>query len=232
LKLIQESPDLYDGYLIGQPLISAPWVGTSALYTQIVMKTELGYTAANKAEAAAFAKKVDGANRRAVAQCDKAGLDYLLDPFSCDYDPTRDAAMLCSGVAGNGVIGSNGDAENCMSLKEATALNKIWYGPTSDGSWDPSQSVESRSGKSLGAKQTWWTFTKSTAIGGRMCATPPTRAPPRRSRSPTPQRRCATSGWSSTTPGWPRRRANSSPRKPRSSASTAPTWPTCASCAI
>ena len=168
LKLIQEFPDLYDGYLIGQPLISAPWVGTSALYTQIVMKTELGYTAANKAQAAAFANKVDAANRRAVAQCDKAGLGYLLDPFSCDYDPTRDAAMLCSGVAGNGVTGSNGDAANCMSLKEATALNKIWYGATSDGSWDPHQSVDSRSGKSLGVKQTWWTFTKSSAIGGQI----------------------------------------------------------------
>ncbi|MFI4930136.1 MAG: tannase/feruloyl esterase family alpha/beta hydrolase, partial [Burkholderiales bacterium] len=172
LKLMQEFPDLYDGYLIGQPLISAPLVGTSALYTQIVMKTELGYTAVNKAEAAAFAKKVDAANRRAVAQCDKAGLGYLLDPFSCDYDPTRDAVTLCSGVAGNGVTGSNGDAAACMSLKEAAALNKIWYGATPDGSWDPNQSVDSRSGKSLGAKQTWWTFTKSAAIGGQITSAP------------------------------------------------------------
>ncbi|HEY6354605.1 MAG TPA: tannase/feruloyl esterase family alpha/beta hydrolase [Burkholderiaceae bacterium] len=172
LKLMQEFPDLYDGYLIGQPLISAPLVGASALYTQIVMKTELGYTAVNKAEAAAFAKKVDTANRRAVAHCDKAGLGYLLDPFSCDYDPTRDARMLCSGVAGNGVTGSNGDAAACMSLNEATALNKIWYGATPDGSWDPNQSVDSRSGKSLGAKQTWWTFTKSAAIGGQITSAP------------------------------------------------------------
>jgi feruloyl esterase len=55
-----------------------------------------------------------------------------------------------------------------MSLKEATALNKIWYGATADGSWDPNQSADSRSGKALGAKQTWWTFTKTTAIGGQI----------------------------------------------------------------
>jgi feruloyl esterase len=168
LKLMQEFPDLYDGYMIGQPLISAPLVGTTALYPQIVMKTELGVTAADKVQAAAFAKKVDAANRRAVAACDKVGLGFLLDPFSCDYDPTRDALALCAGVAGNGVTGSNADAATCMSLKEATALNKIWYGATSDGSWDPSQSVDNRSGKSLGAEQVWWTFTKSTAIGGQI----------------------------------------------------------------
>jgi hypothetical protein len=168
MKLAQEFPDLYDGYMIGQPALSVPHFGTTALYPQIVMKTELGYTAADKVQAAAFAKKVDAANRRAVAQCDKAGLGYLLDPFSCDYDPTRDALALCTGVAGNGVIGSNADAGACMSSKEATALNKIWYGATPDGSWDANQSIESRSGKSLGAKQVWWTFTKSTAIGGQI----------------------------------------------------------------
>jgi tannase/feruloyl esterase len=172
LKVMQEFPDLYDGYLIGQPLISAPMVGTTALYPQIVMKTELGYTAADRAQAAAFAKKVDAANRRAVASCDKAGLGFLLDPFSCDYDPSRDAGALCSGVAGNGVTGSNADAAACMSLKEANALNKIWYGATADGSWDPSQSAASRSGKSLGAQQTWWTFTKSAAIGGQITSAP------------------------------------------------------------
>ena len=172
LKVIQEFPALYDGYLIGQPLISAPLVGTTALYTQIVMKAELGYTAADKARAAAFAKKVEAANRRAVAHCDKAGLGFLLDPFSCAYDPARDAAALCAGVAGNGVTGSNADAATCISLQEATALDKIWYGATSDGSWDPNQSVDSRSGKTLGAKQTWWTFTKSTAIGGQITSAP------------------------------------------------------------
>jgi feruloyl esterase len=100
-KIVQDYPELYDGYMIAAPALSIPMFGTTALYPQIVMRTDLGYTAANKAEAAAFAAKVDAANKRAVTACDKAGLGFLLNPFQCDYDPARDAAALCAGVAGN-----------------------------------------------------------------------------------------------------------------------------------
>ena len=168
MKLVQEYPELYDGYMIAQPALSIAKFGTSSMYTQIVMKTELGFTAANKSEAAAFAAKVAAVNKRAVAACDKAGLGFLLDPFACDYNPARDAGALCAGVAGDGVTGTNADAAACMSLKEANALNRIWSGATSDGSFDAAQSTEARSGKSLGKNQLWWTFTKSTAIGGQI----------------------------------------------------------------
>lgn len=163
-KIVQDYPELYDGYMIAAPALSIPMFGTTALYPQLVMKTDLGYTAANKTEAAAFAAKVDAANKRAVAACDKAGLGFLLNPFQCDYDPARDAAALCAGVAGNGVTGSNTDAVTCMSLKEAIALDKIWFGATADGSFDAAQTPDRRSGKSLGKAQLWWTFTKGTAI--------------------------------------------------------------------
>jgi hypothetical protein len=164
-KIVQDYPELYDGYMIAAPALSIPMFGTTALYAQLVMKTELGYTAANKTEAAAFAAKVDAANKRAVAACDKAGLGFLLNPFQCDYDPARDAAGLCAGVAGNGVTGSNTDAATCMSPKEAIALDKIWFGATADGNFDAAQTPDSRGGKSLGAGQLWWTFTRGTAIG-------------------------------------------------------------------
>jgi feruloyl esterase len=165
MKLVQEYPELYDGYMIAQPALSIAKFGTAGLYPQIVMKTELGFTSANKPEAAAFAAKVAAANKRAVAACDKAGLGFLLDPFACDYNPARDAEALCAGVAGEGVTGSSADTATCMSLKEANALNRIWYGATSDGGFDAAQSADARSGKSLGKNQLWWTFTKSTAIG-------------------------------------------------------------------
>jgi feruloyl esterase len=168
MKIAQEYPELYDGYLIAQPALSIAKFGTSALYPQIVMKTELGYTAVNKAEANAFAAKVAAANARAVAACDTAGLGFLLDPFACNYNPARDAAALCTGAAGDGVTGSNADAATCLSTKEAMALNKIWYGLTPDGSFDNAQTPEARSGKALGAKQVWWTFTRGTAIGGQI----------------------------------------------------------------
>ena len=165
MKLVQEYPELYDGYMIAQPALSIAKFGTAGLYPQIVMKTELGFTSANKAEAAAFPAKVAAANKRAVAACDKPGLGFLLDPFACDYNPVRDAEMLCSGEVGEGITGSNADTATCMSLKEANALNRIWYGATSDGSFDAAQSAEARSGKSLGKNQLWWTFTKSTVVG-------------------------------------------------------------------
>jgi pimeloyl-ACP methyl ester carboxylesterase len=168
LKIAQEFPELYDGYLIAEPALNIPMFGTAALYPQIVMKTELGYTALNKAEANAFAVKVGAANKRAVAVCDKEGLGFLLDPFACNYDPARDAGALCTGEAGNGVTGDNADRETCMSLKEAIVLDKIWYGATPDGSFDGAQSPESRSGKSLGAHQKWWALTRGTDIGGEL----------------------------------------------------------------
>ena len=168
MKIAQEYPELYDGYMIAQPALSIAKFGTAGLYPQIVMKTELGFTAANKPEAAAFAAKVAAANKRAVAACDKAGLGFLLDPFACDYNPARDADTLCAEAAGEGVTGRNNDAATCMNLKEANALNRIWFGATSDGSFDAAQSADARSGKSLGKNQLWWTFTKSTAIGGQI----------------------------------------------------------------
>jgi pimeloyl-ACP methyl ester carboxylesterase len=168
LKVAQDYPELYDGYMIAEPTLNIPKFGTTALYPQIVMKTDLGYTALDKAEAAAFAVRVEATNKRAVTACDKAGLGFLLDPFACDYDPAGDAGALCAGEAGKGVTGGNTDAATCMSLKEASALDRIWFGATTDGSFDAAQSADSRSGKSLGAKQEWWTFTRGTAIGGQL----------------------------------------------------------------
>ena len=167
MKIAQEYPELYDGYMIGQPALNIPQFGTTGIYPQLVMKAELGFTAVDKDKAAAFAKKVEAVNKLAVASCDKEKLGFLLDPFACNYDPMKDAAALCTGVQGEGgVTGTNADAAACMSAKEATALNKIWYGATSDGSHDPAPSRDSRSGKSLGPRQLWWTFSKGSAIGG------------------------------------------------------------------
>jgi pimeloyl-ACP methyl ester carboxylesterase len=168
MKIVQEYPELYDGYLIAQPALNIAKFGTASLYPQIVMKTELGFTAINKTEAAAFAAKVDAANKRAVAACDKAGLGFLLDPFACDYDPARDASALCSGEAGTGVTGSNADAATCMSAKEARALDRIWYGAARDGNFDAGQTRDARSGKQLGNNQLWWTFSRGTAIANQI----------------------------------------------------------------
>lgn len=167
LKVAQEWPELYDGYLIAQPAISVPRFSMASFYPQMVMKAELGITALDKPAAAAFAQKVAAANARAVASCDREKLGFLLDPASCSYSPQRDPAALCTGVTGQGgVTGANGDAATCMSAREALALDKIWYGPTSDGSYDPAQTAEARNGKALGPRQLWWGFPRGSSLDG------------------------------------------------------------------
>lgn len=168
MRMAQAHPELYDGYMIAQPALSIPRMGITGLYAQVVMKTELGFTAADKPRAAAFAKKVEAVNARAVKSCDAAGLGFLLDPFACAYDPGTDAGALCTGVAGRGVTGSNADAGTCMSPTEALALAKIWYGATRDGSFDMRQSTQARGGQFLGPQQLWWPLTRGASISGQI----------------------------------------------------------------
>ena len=168
LKVAQERPDLYDGYLIAQPAISISRFGLASLYPQVVMNNDLGITALDKPAAAAFARRVAAVNARAVASCGREKLGFLLDPFRCGYDPLRDEGALCTGATGLGVSGTNADPAVCMSEKEAVALNKIWYGPTTDGSYDRLQSTDSRSGRLLANKHLWWGVTRGSSLGGQI----------------------------------------------------------------
>ncbi|SEB15649.1 tannase/feruloyl esterase family alpha/beta hydrolase [Variovorax sp. YR216] len=168
LKVAQEWPAQYDGYLIAQPAVNASLFGLAALYPQVVMKSDLGISALDKPAATTFARKVSAATARAVASCDRPKLGYIVDPASCAYDPLRDAATLCTGAAGEGVTGTNADAATCMSVPEARALNKIWYGPTTDGSYDPQQTREGRTGAVLGPKQLWWGFPRGSNLTGQI----------------------------------------------------------------
>lgn len=168
LKVAQEWPQLYDGYLIAQPAVSVSRFSLAGLWAQVVMKNELGITALDKPAAAAFARKAGAANARAVAACDREKLGFLLDPFSCDYDPQRDAGALCTGVGGLGVTGTNADAATCMTAREALALARIWYGPTSDGSYDTSQATDGRAGRTLAPRQLWWALTRGSSLGGQI----------------------------------------------------------------
>lgn len=168
LKVAQEWPDQYDGYLIAEPAVNASLFGLAALYPQVVMQSDLGISALDRPAATAFAHKVSAATARAVASCDREKLGYLVDPASCAYDPLRDAGALCTGVAGQGVTGTNADAASCMAAAEARALDKIWYGPTTDGSYDPRQTRDGRAGVVLGPKQLWWGHLRGTDLTGHI----------------------------------------------------------------
>ena len=173
MKVAQNYPELYDGYMIAAPAINIPRMSVTNIYPQLVMKTDLGFDAStptspgkSKTPAALFADKLSAVNKLAVKSCDMEGLGFLIDPFKCDYNPAKKAEALCSGVAGDGVIGNNTNVDVCINLAEANAINKIWYGATTDGSYDPNQTIDSRMGKSLGAQQLWWNLPIGSLFGG------------------------------------------------------------------
>ena len=166
-KIAQEYPDLYDGYLLAAPAINNWGQGIGAFHPQIVMKTDLGINALdNPTEATAFNNKLTAVKKLAMASCDAEALGFLIDPFQCSYNPAKKAEALCSGEAGEGgIVGTNASG-TCVTLVEANAINKIWYGATVDGSFDANETYDSRSGKFIASKRLWWTRPIGSSLGG------------------------------------------------------------------
>ena len=136
LKMAQVFPDEFDGILAGAPAVNWVRLFSGLVYPQVVMQRDLGAPIATS--------KLNAVTKSAINACGGAALGFLIDPLSCRYDPAKDAAALCNGATGNaGVVGSNSDA-SCVSLAEATAINKMWYGQTKDGSApDPAIEIDS-----------------------------------------------------------------------------------------
>jgi hypothetical protein len=66
-----------------------------------------------------------------IAACDAAlngkHEGYISDPAKCTYDPAIDPSALC--IASGGRNGTS----SCVSKAQALAVDKMWYGPTNDG---------------------------------------------------------------------------------------------------
>jgi Tannase and feruloyl esterase len=112
--------------------------------------------------------KLNAVSAAATSACDRVdgqSLGYILDPRECRYDPTRDAAALCSGVAGNGgVIGTNTDPAACVNLAQAQAVNKIWYGQTAGGTV-PDPALDNGNHPALQSNQLWWNLSRGAYLG-------------------------------------------------------------------
>lgn len=147
LKNAQRFAEHYDGILAGAPAIHWTRFTTGNLYPQIVMRRDLGGTV--------DAAKLRAVSLAAVNACGGGSLGFLLDPFACRYDPATDPAVLCSGVAGRGGTTGTNAGPACVNLPEATAINKIWYGQTLDGT-APDPAADNGSGPVLGSKQLWF----------------------------------------------------------------------------
>ena len=166
LKVAQAHPDDYDGLIVNYPAINWTKFITAELYPQIVYQRDLGGTPLSPDQQALM-------GNAAIAACDVVGgqhLGYILDPAACTYDPTKDATVLCTGVAGNGVTGTNATPA-CVNLAQATAMNKIWYGQTSDGSV-PDPAVDNGWAVQPTGMQRWYGLARSTNPGGLAGATP------------------------------------------------------------
>lgn len=166
-KIAQEDPELYDGYLIGAPVVNWTRFLTNLLYPQTVMYRDLGDVM--------DAAKITLTTRAAIDSCNKVNgqkLPFILNPAQCRYDPTKDPAVLCAGVKGNDGVAGASTARACVNLAEAIALNKIWYGQTADGSVpDPAldNAGQAMSGSPI---HLWWGIARGTDLA-RVAGTEP-----------------------------------------------------------
>lgn len=124
LNLAQNNPDDFDGIIANAPAINWSRFLTAEMWPQIVYQRDLGGVPLTTAQ-------LDLASNAAISACDVVGgqhLGYILDPSACNYDPTSDPKVLCS------ASGGTNSTPACLTTVQATAVNKIWYGMTADGS--------------------------------------------------------------------------------------------------
>ncbi len=157
-KLAQKYPADFDGILAGAPAFNWTKFITSELYPQVVMQRELGGPLA--------LTKLNAVSTAAVASCGGSTLGFLLDPLQCRYDPTKDAAALCLPA------GTNADPTKCVTPTGAAAIDRIWYGETTDGTYaDPA--IDNAAGPfPIGANHLWFGLTRGTTLGA-LAGTPP-----------------------------------------------------------
>ncbi|WP_128002635.1 tannase/feruloyl esterase family alpha/beta hydrolase [Piscinibacter defluvii] len=159
LSLAQNHPEDYDGMVALYPAINWTRFITSELYPQIVYQRDLAGTPLSKAQS-------DLVSNAAIAACDVVGgqhLGYILDPSACTYDPTKDANVLCVASGGTNTTSS------CVSTAQAQAMNKIWYGMTTDGTApDPAADngwSQAASSTLMGSgNQRWFGLTRGTTF--------------------------------------------------------------------
>jgi hypothetical protein len=166
-KEIQNNPTDYNGYLVGAPAFNWTKFITTELYPQIVFQRDLGGVNLTTAQLA----QVSG---QAVSTCDAVGgqhLGYVPDPSTCSYDPARDAAALCTGTVGTGgVVGTNGTPA-CVTPVQAQAMNKIWFGQTSDGSVPDPVANNGFNANPTGG-QLWYGLSRGATLTGLAGASP------------------------------------------------------------
>ena len=145
----QSYPEDYDGIFVDSPAINWTKFIVNELYPQIVMLRDLGGKYLTVAQQ-------DLATAAAVSACDTTLTGqhdgYISDPTQCRYDVTKDPTVLCTSAGGSNITSA------CLSVAQATAVNKIWYGQTADGSV-PDRAVDNGLNTQLSSNQLWFGLT-------------------------------------------------------------------------
>ncbi|HKT73845.1 MAG TPA: tannase/feruloyl esterase family alpha/beta hydrolase [Steroidobacteraceae bacterium] len=156
MKAAQDHPEDWDGILAMNPGIFWTRMATSQLYPQIVFQRDLAGKVPTPAQ-------LQLASSAAVSACDTdingqhAG--WISDPAACRYDPTKDRSVLCAADGGDNAT------DACLTRKIALAINKIWFGPTEDGTVpDPAVSVGYGPTLDSANKQLWFGFSRGTLL--------------------------------------------------------------------
>jgi hypothetical protein len=151
-RLAQEHPEHYDGIIALLPTISFhEWI-LSDLYRRLVVERDLDGVALTE-------EQMDLVSNAALRAGDVVGgqhLGYILDNEACRYDPIHDPQVLCPNDGGSST------SPHCVTEAQARAINKIWYGPTPDGS-APDPTVDSGSQVDLGHRL-WYGLARGTSL--------------------------------------------------------------------
>lgn len=162
MQAAQAYPDDFDGIMVAFPAMNWTRFITAEMYPQIVYQRDL----VDKGIPIPTTAQLDLVSVAAIQACDMVGgkhLGYLTDPSQCRYDPTKDANVLCVGAAGNGgIVGANSTSA-CVNLSQATAVNKIWYGMTADGSV-PDPAADNGWDSGLGGVRRWYGWPRGVSL--------------------------------------------------------------------
>jgi len=119
----QAHPADFDGIISNNPAINWPGTMVAMFSAQEIMRRDLGRSMR--------ADQVTLLSAAAVSACDSqltgSHDGFISDPLACNYDPTRDRAVLCAGDGGANTTPA------CVTRAEARVMNRIWYGLTRDG---------------------------------------------------------------------------------------------------
>jgi len=150
----QVHPADFDGIVVGAPSINQTQFFPAILYPQVVMQRDLDGVPLT-------ADQLALASGAAVSACDTAlhgqHDGYISDPAQCRYDPTTDPAVRCVAHGGTNTTAS------CLTPAQAQAFNKMWYGPTADGT-APAPSVDNGYHVARSPGQLWFGPARGTTL--------------------------------------------------------------------